>query len=467
MADLIITEKANITAIADKVRALDNSSASLNFEEMKDKLTSERQNVDGALAALAEKGVEVPEGSTAAALPELIGNIQASSSAVEKKDISFYDYDGTLLYSYTIEEANALTALPAGPTHEGLVFDGWNWSLDDVKSLTRPMNIGAMYATDDGTTHIYIHLEEGRTSPMLGICPNGTVTVDWGDGTAPNTLTGTSLSAVKWTPTHHYADPGDYVIRLTVDGIAGMYGTNNANTHSYLLRYESSADARNYVYQNAIQKVEIGNGIRIGNYAFLHCHSLASITIPCGMTNIGNYAFQYCYSLASITIPDGVTSIGNYAFQYCYSLASITIPYGVTSLGSTTFQYCYSLASITIPDGVTSIGSYTFQYCHSLANLTIPYGVTNIGIYAFQYCYPLASLTISGSVTSIGSYAFYSCYSVAYYDFTSHTSVPALSNTNAFNNISADCEIRVPASLAEEWKAATNWATYADYIVGV
>ena len=33
MADLIITEKANITAIADKVRSLDNSSASLNFEE--------------------------------------------------------------------------------------------------------------------------------------------------------------------------------------------------------------------------------------------------------------------------------------------------------------------------------------------------------------------------------------------------------------------------------------------------
>ena len=421
MADLIITEKTNIIAIADKIRALDNSSASLNFEEMKDKLTSERQNVDGALAALAEKGVEVPEGSTAAALPKLIGNIQIGSPVVQKKDISFYDYDGTLLYSYTIEEANALTALPAGPTHKGLVFDGWNWSLDNVKSLTRPMNIGAMYITDDGTTRIYIHLEDGRTSPMLGICPNGTVTVDWGDGTAPNTLTGTSLSTVKWTPTHHYADPGDYVIRLTVDGTAGMYGTNNANGHSYLLRYGSSNDARNYVYQNAIQKVEIGNGIRIGNYAFLHCHSLASITIPYGMTNIGNY----------------------------------------------TFQYCYSLASITIPDCVTSIGSYTFQYCHSLANFTIPCGVTSIGIYAFQYCYPLASLTISDGVTSIGSYAFYSCYSVAYYDFTSHTSVPALSNTNAFNGIPADCEIRVPASLAEEWKAATNWATYADYIVGV
>ena len=53
------------------------------------------------------------------------------------------------------------------------------------------------------------------------------------------------------------------------------------------------------------------------------------------------------------------------------------------------------------------------------------------------------------------------------YDFTRHTAVPTLSNTNAFNNISADCEIRVPAALADEWKAATNWSTYASYIVGV
>ena len=39
--------------------------------------------------------------------------------------------------------------------------------------------------------------------------------------------------------------------------------------------------------------------------------------------------------------------------------------------------------------------------------------------------------------------------------------------TNAFNDISADCEIRVPAALADEWKDATNWSTYADHIVGV
>ena len=54
-----------------------------------------------------------------------------------------------------------------------------------------------------------------------------------------------------------------------------------------------------------------------------------------------------------------------------------------------------------------------------------------------------------------------------FYDFTACTTVPALANTNAFTGIPADCQIRVPASLVDTWKAATNWSTYADHIVGV
>ena len=41
---------------------------------------------------------------------------------VSLKDVNFYDYDGTLVASYTLSEAQALTALPNGPTHEGLIF---------------------------------------------------------------------------------------------------------------------------------------------------------------------------------------------------------------------------------------------------------------------------------------------------------------------------------------------------------
>ena len=567
MADLIITEKANITAIADKVRSLDNSSASLNFEEMKDKLTSERQNVDRALAALTEKGVEVPEGSTATALPELIGNIQIGSPVVEKKDISFYDYDGTLLYSYTVDEANALTALPAGPTHEGLVFDGWNWSLEDVKSLTRPMDIGAMFATDDGTTRIYIHLEE-RTDITFNIRVNGTVTVNWGDGTAYDVLTGTDLTIEQWTPVHNYAFPGDYIIKLAVNGEAQLE--------------ESFSKLKSKQLRNSISKIEIGANITIGYDAFYFCNSLLNVTIPSSITSLGEYAFDCCHSLLSVTIPSGVETLEEGTFYECLSLLNITIPKSVTYLSSgvfelcaslqsiilpdsitrigsdfgkcsslsniiipsgvtrifgNTFQDCVSLSSITIPDTVTKISQYAFQGCASLSSITIPAGVTIIGDYAFQDCVSLSNITIpdNNHITSIGKYAFSGCRSlldiintnqmtsiqesafenclslsditipngiqsidqwaflncislssvtfpnglatigtaafslceeVTYYDFTQLSSIPTLSN-QAFGGLPAGCEIRVPASLETQWKAATNWTVYADHIVGV
>ena len=130
-------------------------------------------------------------------------------TGVEKKDVSFYDYDGTLLHSYTIEEANMLTALPPTLAHEGLVFDGWNWSLEDINKLTRPMDIGAMYHTLDRKTHIYIHLEEGHQDITFSICVNGNIVLDWGDGYLEQSdLIGTDLPTPIQIPVHHYAAPG-------------------------------------------------------------------------------------------------------------------------------------------------------------------------------------------------------------------------------------------------------------------
>ena len=385
-----------------------------------------------------------------------------SAPSISPKEVNFYDYDGTCVHAYTVAEAQALSALPAGPEHDGLVFQGWNWSLEGVKGLTRAMNIGAMYTTDDGTTRLYITLQEGRTSPMLGVGVNGTVTVDWGDGTEPDVLTGTSISTTKWTPNHAYAAPGDYVIRLTVDGEMAFMGSITSNQNACILRYASGTDTRNRGYQNTLQKVEIGSGVTsIKSSAFNACYSLASVTIPDSVTSIESSAFNACYSLASVTIPDSVTSIGDSSFQHCYSLASITIPDSVTSIGSYVFQNCYNLASVTIPDDVPSIGSSAFNACYCLASVTIPDDVTSIGSSAFSACYCLASVTIPDDVTSIGSNAFKNCNSMAYYDFTTCTAVPTLAATSAFTGIPADCEIRVPAALYDEWIAATNWATYA------
>ena len=74
---------------------------------------------------------------------------------------------------------------------------------------------------------------------------------------------------------------------------------------------------------------------------------------------------------------------------------------------------------------------------------------------------------MSAGVTTINAGLFTNCLGVAYYDFSAYTTVPALANASAFSGIADDCEIRVPAVLYDEWITATNWATYADYIVAV
>ena len=401
------------------------------------------------------------------------------SSSASPKDVNFYDYDGTLVASYSLSDAQSLTALPDGPAHEGLTFQGWNYTLDKVKAFTRPMNVDAMYITDDGKTRLHILIAaEGRMTVPLYISQtvaNG-VTIDWGDGSATQTLAGTGYK----NTTHTYANIGDYVI--TLDNVDGCELSFGGGSSSYCVLGSTSNNHK--VYCNMLQDVQVGTGVTsIGDYAFNSCYSLASIAMPDGVTRIGSYAFQACYSLANVTIPYSVTSIGVSAFQACFSLANVTIPDSVTSIGGSTFQNCYSLASVTIPDGVTSIGGSAFYYCYSLAsvtipdsvtiidgstfnscyslaNVTIPDGVTSIGVSTFNSCYSLANVNIPDGVTSIGNYAFSSCYGVAKYHLKP-TTPPTLSSTNAFNNISSDCIIYVPQGCLEAYQTATNWATYA------
>ncbi len=379
------------------------------------RLTQAKENIKIALVA---KGATVGD-EKLDVYPAIIDALPTGGS-VSKKTVNFLDYDGALIASYTLEEAQALTELPTPPTHGGLTFQKWNLSLEDVNALTDKRDIGANYITSDGKTRIYITLAEGRTSPMLGIGINGTCVVDWGDGSEPSTLSGTSSASPVFTANHEYPSAGDYVISLSITGNAVILGSSSTNVYSQLLCYTNGADSRNKGYQNAIQKIEFSSGI----------------------TSIGAYAFQYCYSLASISIPDSVTSIGTYAFQYCYSLASISIPDSVTSIGTYAFRYCYSLASISIPDSVTSIGTYAFHDCYSLASISIP-----------------------DSVMSIGASTFQNCYSLRFVDFLNHTFVPSLSNADAFNGVADDCQIIVPAELLDEWKAATNWSSLASKIV--
>ena len=368
-----------------------------------------------------------------------IRNLPTGGSGSGKGDVNFYDYDGTILHSYSKDAFLALTTLPDLPTQPGLTCQGWNYDITKAKTYVTEygkLDIGATYITDDGKTRLYIKIAaEGRMTVPLYFnqsVANG-VTIDWGDDSATQTLSETGNLNIS----HTYNNIGDYCITLKVT--SGTLSLGHNNSYPVL----GSDDNNAIVYCNMLQRVEIGTGV----------------------TSIGSYVFKPCYSLSSVVIPSSVTSIGYAAFNRCYSLSSVVIPSSVTSINGQVFQYCYSLSSIVIPSGVKSIDGNTLQYCYSLSSVVIPSSVTSIGGNMFSNCYSLSSIVIPSGVTSIGSYAFQNCYGMAFYDFSTHTAVSTLSNTNAFTGIPSDCKIIVPDSLYDAWKAATNWSTYASKII--
>ena len=425
---------------------------------MSDYLTTDTELQSIANAIRTKSGVSgslvYPTGFISAIESISTGETVVSNS----EDVRFIDYDGTVVYTYSASEFANLSAFPANPTHTGLTAQGWNWPLTEAKAYVAEygeLDIGQVYITDDGKTRIYIHLEEGRVSPILGICPNGTVDVDWGDGTTHDTLTGNSITTVKRTSNHTYAAAGDYVIKLTVTGSMGFYGTSS-NSPGLLSYSSSSSDNRNVYYKNCIQKIEIGENIttisssafndyqglkyiticnevtNFGTSIFRDCHSLINAIIPINITDIPNYIFNECYALESVILPYGITTIGNSVFYNCFKISKIIIPNSVINIGSTTFRYCKNIFKCILPNSITSIGTNLFlgcdklsvvklsnnitsipndcfNSCQNLENITFPYGIISIGDNAFKTCSNLTNIIFPNSITTIGSSAFDSC----------------------------------------------------------
>ena len=180
-------------------------------------------------------------------------------------------------------------------------------------------------------------------------------------------------------------------------------------------------------------------------------------------TSVGDYAFYYCLSLQSVSLPLA-EEVGFSAFSGCSALKEVNLP-NVESTGSSAFASCTGLESISMPK-LQAIGTSSFNKCAWLIDADFP-SATSIASSAFNTCTRLQTAKFGGKVTSIAAKAFYDCRALQWLDLTGCDAVPTLANTNAFSSLPTTCEIRVPEALAEEWKVAANWSTYASRIVGV
>jgi len=146
--------------------------------------------------------------------------------------------------------------------------------------------------------------------------------------------------------------------------------------------------------------------VEIGDYAFMNCEGLTSVSISNNVTSVAYAAFMNCTALEKVSLPKNLVSIEKSAFYYCLNLQSIELPNTLKSIESTAFASS-GLAEVIIPDSVNTISDGAFGWSE-LTSITIGNGVLTIGNSAFSDT-KLRQLVIPDNVTFIGEGAFYNC----------------------------------------------------------
>lgn len=310
-------------------------------------ITRIKNNISSAYTALDGKGATLPQIQDSANLANTIESIPTGGSAVvTEQALNLYDWEGTLLQSYTAAEAQALAALPnpsdcpmyTAVDHEFLLFQEWKWNIADIKAwLTNhaqgKLNVVAIYTTTDGQDHDYWTSPRGEGAALISRKKRGAASI----------------------------------------GASSFYG------------------------YSSLTNISIPDGVSfIGSSAFQFDRALKFVNVPNSVSYIGNGAFNECNALKTINLSNGLVSIDTEAFKNCYSLIEIYIPESVTSIGTSAFLNCYSLVSANIPNSVTIINGNTFRACCSLPHIRIPANVTSIGTNAFESCRNLFDILLEG-----------------------------------------------------------------------
>lgn len=297
--------------------------------------------------------------------------------------------------------------------------------------------------------------------------PNA-VTIDWGDGSACETVPDTAAAV-----SHTFSSGGSFV-RIGCEGGKTWSPGATVGGNGYGFLGLSSTKGGPYP---ELKEVICGQGMRLAvTYGFSRCTGLTSFVIPPQATTTSSYVFYGCTGLTSVTISPGVTTLGTYLFFGCTGLTEMYVPKTVTSISSNPWTGCTNLTAVTVDpnsasfcdvDGVvynkakTSIvcypagltGAFTmeatvktiatgaFRTCDGLTSVTLSPVLTTVGSYGFYGCTALTSVTLPATVTSIGTYAFQNCTHMVSINIP--TGVASI-GTSTFSGCSALTSIVVP-----------------------
>lgn len=420
---------------------------------------------------------------------EEIRGIESGGGIVpsEFKDVNFYDYEGTILYSYTWDEFVAKNEMPPLPTHhEGLTCQEWNYTLEEVLEQGGRCDVGAIYIPTDGATHIILNgvLAEGKSIYIKG---TGTAHIDWGDGNSLDVQG-------EFSAEHVYGMIGDADISISSESINvnklicyHAEAIHIGNSFSYAANALSSTSITKMTFPNTT--VVLYNGMVAGYLVHLNIPRAWSFnTYANPIIGSRNY-------IRKVILPNNVT--GLQWFSDC-SLIDLHIPSmarlldgNELSLGYLTLASRISVskknANIrtdgnllldkddnlvrgvgyvnSLPTYITTLRKGAFYRNCNIIDVTLHEGIVSMGAHAFMGCLSLKRIVIPSTVTSIESQTFYGNTMQELIIFSTRDNVPILKNINAFQGIPTSYKIVVPDALYDEWIAATNWSTYASKIV--
>ena len=364
-------------------------------------------------------------------------------------DVCFWDYDGKCLYSYSAAEFAQLSALPANPSHAGLTAQGWNWSLSDAKDYVSAngfLDIGQLYVTSDDKTHVHVVFTQASslyvTIRLTGSVA-GNITINWGDGSAEESTTGTTAT----TFTHTYATVGTYDITISRSSGTVTFGDKF-----------TSRD------RSAIKEINLGSNVVLGENCFQTNMGLTKISMPsdCNVSNFGGG-----FGIRCLILPSAILT-GNKIFSYSPVETICFAKQGALNNYSSKFENDQTLRRISAPVGVSGggLGNKYFMRCSSLQRFILGETTGLASTNATDNLWSLKKLIVPATVTGIN------CFSNVYSLTEVHmkaTTPPTLSNTSVFSNRSSDFKIYVPYSedhsVLQTYQGASIWSSYSSYIV--
>lgn len=352
-----------------------------------------------------------------------------TSGELERNDVNFFDYDGTLLYAYSWEEAKNLTELPALPVHDGLEVREWNYTLEDIKAQGVE-GFMTEYDTCRYAGDVIVNGTKYMAYNEAGKLDDGEYGDDW-------------AYLLTKEP-----EAGDFVIggNYYYDTKEWEIWTNDDDSY-----YKESITA----LVSTIGKADVGACVYEDGEQVTTDHV---IIIPRGEEHL--YYIDAYQFLSVLSIPNTIVSADGPAISYDYIIGEVKIPISLRASSSDNYSIIYqcSLSSIHVNGAIVNLDGYAYR-CYYRDMFRTPSGTT--GVCFIGHSEVSSYYKISPSINRINemTFKYYEYHTMAVIDFSEHTFVPSLGYANiGYKKLAL---IIVPDELYDEWVNTTNWSELA------